>query len=228
MSASNPAIEARGVTRVYDSRLDRIEVLRGVDLAVAPGEVVTIMGPSGSGKSTLLHVLGTLDAPTSGEVWIQGRRADTLPDGDLANMRGRQVGFIFQFHHLMPEFTAIENVMMPGLLQRVDRATATARGRELLRAVGVEHRARHRPGELSGGERQRVAVARALFNEPRVILADEPSGDLDRERAAALHEFLLALPREHNVALVIVTHDEELARRGDRVFSLYDGTLRCI
>jgi lipoprotein-releasing system ATP-binding protein len=228
LPSSRHAIEARAVTRVYESAGERIDVLRGVDLAVAGGEAVTIMGPSGSGKSTLLHVLGTLDSPTTGEVRIAGRRVDLLPDAEIAALRARSIGFIFQFHHLLPDFTALENVMMPGLLLRCEEAEAAERARRLLEDVGVRHRARHRPGELSGGERQRVAVARALFNQPRVILADEPSGDLDRERAAALHDLLLALPRDHQIALVVATHDEDLARRGDRVFSLYDGTLHRI
>jgi lipoprotein-releasing system ATP-binding protein len=225
---SAPVLEAVDLGRTFRSGAEELHVLRGVELSVAAGEVVAIVGPSGSGKSTLLHLLGTLDRPTTGEVRLGGAPTATLSDRALSVLRNKLLGFVFQFHHLLPEFTALENVMMPGLLRRMSTRQARMRAFELLEAVGVHERAAHRPAELSGGERQRVAVARALFNDPHVVLADEPSGDLDRDRAEALHHLLLSLPRERGAALVVATHNEDLARSADRVLSLCDGRLHGI
>ncbi len=223
-----PVVEARGAGRTYVSGKETLEVLRRVDLAVHAGESVAIVGPSGSGKSTLLHLLGTLDRPSTGEVWIDGAPTASLSDATLANVRNATVGFVFQFHHLLPEFTALENVQFPAFIARRDGRQVRQRAEELLRLVGLSERAHHRPGELSGGERQRVAVARALFAQPRLLLADEPSGDLDRDRAHQLHDLLLELARAQGVAVVVATHDAEFAARADRRFRLQGGALECI
>ncbi len=220
-----PVVEARGVTKVYPSGRESLVILREVDLAVHAGEVVAIAGPSGSGKSTLLHMLGTLDRPTAGEVWIDGAPTASLSDATLAQVRNRTVGFVFQFHHLLPEFTAQENVQFPAFLARRGGSAVRERARALIERVGLADRGHHRPSELSGGERQRVAVARALFNEPRILLADEPSGDLDRNRAHDLHDLLLELARSSGVAVVVATHDAELAARADRQLGLHAGAL---
>lgn len=220
-----PVVEARRVTKIYASGKESLVILRDVDLAVSAGEVVAVVGPSGSGKSTLLHLLGTLDRPTEGEVWIDGVPTATLSDAALAHVRNRTVGFVFQFHHLLAEFTAVENVEFPALLARQGGPEVRCRAVDLLARVGLADRGHHRPGELSGGERQRVAVARALFTQPRLVLADEPSGDLDRDRARALHDLLLDLARSTGVAVVVATHDAELASRADRQFALHTGAL---
>jgi lipoprotein-releasing system ATP-binding protein len=205
---------------------DPIRVLRGIDLAVRRGETVAIVGPSGAGKSTLLHVLGGLDLPTGGRVALGGRELSRLDDEELASVRNRYVGFVFQFHHLLRDFTALENVMLPQVIAGVERARARERAMRLLTQVGLEERVAHRPAKLSGGEQQRVAVARALANEPPVLLADEPSGNLDRETSERLHDVLFDLVEHHGTALVVVTHNTSLAGRTDRVLELRDGTLR--
>lgn len=200
-------------------------MLRGVDLEIGQGEMMAIMGPSGAGKSTLLHVLGALDQPTSGSVEIAGRRLDGLADAEVARLRNELVGFVFQFHHLLRDFSALENVMLPRLIAGVDREEAEARAVVLLEEVGLGERLRHRPNKLSGGEQQRVAVARALVNEPPLLLADEPSGNLDTETSKRLHDVLFGLVEHHGSALIVVTHDRELAERAGRVQRLVDGVL---
>jgi lipoprotein-releasing system ATP-binding protein len=202
-----------------------LEVLRGVSADIPEGALCAIVGASGAGKSTLLHILGALDRPTSGQVRIDGQDLFSLPDAELAAFRNTRLGFVFQFHHLLPEFTAVENVMMPALIAGAAPADAETAARQLLERVGVAHRAAARPAELSGGEQQRVAVARALVNAPRVLLADEPSGNLDEENAAALQELLWSLARERSQTVIIVTHDMTLAARADAVFRLHDGML---
>lgn len=220
------AVSARSVCRNFvgpDGR--ELLVLRGVDLEVAGGETMAIMGPSGAGKSTLLHVLGALDEPTSGTVRIAGRVLGGLVDAEVARLRNQLVGFVFQFHHLLRDFSALENVMLPQIIAGVERAEARARASELLEQVGLGERLHHRPNKLSGGEQQRVAVARALVNEPPLLLADEPSGNLDTETSKRLHDVLFALVEDHGSALIVVTHDRELAERAGRVQRLVGGVL---
>ncbi len=202
-----------------------LEVLRGVDLTVEGGEAVSIIGASGSGKSTLLHLLGALDRPTSGEVRLGGVSLVGRPGPELARIRNRFVGFVFQFHHLLREFTSLENVMLPALIDGQERKTAEARAMELLDAVGLSERLTHRPWQLSGGEQQRVAVARALANHPVVLLADEPSGNLDGRTSEALHDLLFRIREQEGLSLVLVTHNRELAARADRTLLLRDGEL---
>ncbi len=202
-----------------------LEVLKGIDLVVRRGEFVAIVGPSGVGKSTLLHVIGALDRPTRGSVEIDGELIFEMSDRELAAYRNRSIGFVFQFHHLLPEFNALENVMMPALIGGESMQKARQRAMHLLELVGVENRWSHRPAELSGGEQQRVAVARALMNDPKLILADEPSGNLDRESARGLHDLLFGLSRKEGRTIVIVTHNMELARQADRVVALDDGRI---
>jgi lipoprotein-releasing system ATP-binding protein len=207
-----------------DSRA--IEVLKGIDLEIYEGEIVAIMGPSGVGKSTLLHILGVLDRPTSGQVFIDEIDIFRFTDQQLAEYRNKTVGFVFQFHHLLPEFSALENVMLPGLIARINKVTVRNRAIELLTEVGLEERLDHRPNELSGGEQQRVAVARALINSPKLLLADEPSGNLDRQSAEALHQLFWELNQKLNQTLIIVTHNLELAEQANRVIELFDGRVR--
>jgi len=207
-----------------DSR--SIEVLKGIDLEIYEGEIVTIMGPSGVGKSTLLHILGVLDRPTNGRVAIDGIDIFKYDDQKLAVYRNTTVGFIFQFHHLLPEFSALENVMIPGMIAGINRITVRNRAIELLTEVGLAERLDHRPNELSGGEQQRVAVARALINSPKLLLADEPSGNLDRQSAEALHQLFWELNQKLNQTLIIVTHNQELSGQADRVIELFDGRVR--
>ncbi len=203
-----------------------VHVLKGIDMKIREGEIVTILGPSGVGKSTLLHVIGALDRPTQGSVRIDGQDLSQLDDDRLALFRNKTVGFVFQFHHLLPEFTALENVMMPGMIGAVNQTELKAKSLKLLAQVGLEHRAHHRPQELSGGEQQRVAVARAMVNRPRLILADEPSGNLDVHTAESLHELLWSISRNFKQTLVIVTHNQELSRQADRYIELYDGKIK--
>jgi len=203
----------------------RLEVLRGIDMEVRPGEMVAIVGASGAGKSTFLHVLGTLDAPSSGAILFDGRDLTRLPSARLADFRNREIGFVFQFHHLLPEFTALENVMMPALIQRVPRSEAESRSQAILARVGLSERLTHRPGELSGGEQQRVALARALVLGPRLLLADEPTGNLDTTTGAAMHALFCELNRELGMTMVIVTHNPDLAARLPRQLHMVDGVL---
>lgn len=225
-AAPPPAVLARAARRVYTGGGgDELVVLEGVDLEVAQGEAVAIVGASGAGKSTLLHILGGLDRPTSGEVVVAGRRLNDLTSKELAAFRNEVIGFVFQFHHLLREFTAVENVMMPLLIAGERVETARTRAEELLAQVGLSARATHRPGQLSGGEQQRVAVARALANRPAVLLADEPSGNLDTHTSEQLHDLFFRLRADHGVALVLATHNGELADRTDRVLRVRDGRL---
>ena len=219
-------LEAEGLRKVYRGGDGTpIEVLGGVDLAVHRGEFVAIVGASGTGKSTLLHMLGALDTPTAGTVRLDGQAYADLSEEDLAAVRNRKIGFVFQFHHLLREFTALENVMMPLLIAGEAPEAARSRAEELLATVGLAGRMSHRPGALSGGEQQRAAVARALAADPLVVLADEPSGNLDYGNSERLHELFARLAREFETALVVVTHNRSLAGRADRVLSLEGGRL---
>ncbi len=219
-------LEAHGLRKVYrGGDGNPIEVLAGVDLALTRGEFVAIVGASGSGKSTLLHLLGALDAPTAGTVTLDGQSYAQLDTVQLAGVRNRKLGFVFQFHHLLREFNALENVMMPILIAGAAETVARSKAEELLAAVGLAGRMSHRPAELSGGEQQRVAVARALAADPLVILADEPSGNLDQANSERLHQLFAALAREFETAVVAVTHNRQLAARADRVLSLDGGRL---
>jgi len=217
---------AEGVTKSFQTGDGQLEILRGIDLQLARGDSLAILGVSGAGKSTLLHILGGLEHPTSGSVRFGGIDVYALPPKELAALRNRQVGFVFQFHHLLPEFDALENVMIPCLLAGWSRARARERAQELLDAVGLTARVRHRPGKLSGGERQRVAIARALAMSPPLLLADEPTGNLDPHTAEAVEERLLALNAQARTSLVLVTHNEKLAGRLAKKTYLVEGRLR--
>ena len=219
-------IRAEGLAKTYAEGKLRTPVFDGLDLRIDSGETVAILGASGAGKSTLLHLLGGLDTPTAGEVFVAGHKMSALSDADRGRLRNRALGFVYQFHHLLPEFTAQENVMLPVLLNGTSVADAATRARALLESVGLGHRLEHKPGELSGGERQRTAVARALVNRPACVLGDEPTGNLDEKTAANVFEQMLDLNRAQRTSLVLVTHDRRLARRLDRVLELHDGKLR--
>lgn len=202
-----------------------LEVLKGVSLEIQKGEIVCIVGKSGAGKSTLLHILGTLDRPGSGEISFDGVRTDQLSDSKLSAFRNKNIGFVFQFHHLLPEFNALENVCMPAYILKTPRKQAENKAKELLDYLGLSHRLTHKPSELSGGEQQRVAVARALINNPAAIFADEPSGNLDSQTSTELHELFLKLRLEFNQTFVIVTHNPELAALADRTIRMEDGRI---
>lgn len=214
-------IEIKGITKSFG----KLEVLKGIDLSIEKGEVVSIVGPSGAGKSTLLQIIGTLDKPDNGEIIIDGTDISRLSKKKLAEFRNRNIGFVFQFHQLLPEFTALENIMIPAFISGASRSEAKKRATELLDFMGLSERAGHKPNELSGGEKQRVAVARALVNNPAVILADEPSGSLDSKNKAELHQLFFDLRDRFGQTFVIVTHDESLANTTDRTIKMRDGRL---
>jgi len=224
--ASVPVVEARGLSRTYPGVSGGdLHILRGLDLVLHPGEAVAIVGASGSGKSTLLHLLGVLDRPTAGSVRVGGVETAALDDDEAAALRNRRIGFVFQFHHLLQDFSALENVMMPALVQGHSPASAKATATRLLQQVGLGDRLRHKPAELSGGEQQRVAVARALVNRPLVVLADEPTGNLDVSTSTQVQKVLFELKERYGVALVVVTHNRELASRAERILRLNEGVL---
>ena len=225
---NDAVIRAEGLAKTYAEGKMHTPVFDGLELSVSRGETVAIIGASGAGKSTLLHLLGGLDVPTAGEVYVAGQRMSALSDAARGALRNRNLGFIYQFHHLLPEFSALENVMMPVLLGGGEIADARARALELLESVGLGHRLEHKPGEMSGGERQRAAVARALVNQPACVLGDEPTGNLDDRTAAAVFGQMLELNRARATSLVLVTHDRSLARKLDRVLELREGRLHSL
>ncbi len=223
---SETVLELKGVQRVYSQADSRLEVLKGVDLSISRGELVALVGPSGAGKSTLLHVAGLLEYPDGGNVTIAGSSCAGLPDDSRTALRRTQIGFIYQFHHLLPEFSALENVMIPRMVAGEGRRAARTKASELIEAVGLTSRATHRPAKLSGGEQQRVAIARALANAPSVLLADEPTGNLDGNTADTVFGLLEDLVRKTGLGALVATHNLDLARRMDRVLRLEDGVVR--
>jgi lipoprotein-releasing system ATP-binding protein len=225
MNSTTPVIQCNHVAKRFNEGTLNVDVLEDVSLSIGAGEQLAIIGSSGSGKSTLLHLLGGLDNSTNGEIIVNGHNMGSLTEKERGKIRNQSLGFVYQFHHLLPEFTAVENVAMPLLIRRESVATSRKKAEEILKQVGLEHRYDHKPGELSGGERQRAAIARAMVTSPDCILADEPTGNLDRNTADSVYEMLQELNRNHNTSLVIVTHDENLAYKMDRVVRLIDGTL---
>ena len=222
-SPAEPLVALRGVQKSFRHMGRTLEVLRGVDLEIRDGEMIGVVGPSGAGKSTLLHCIGTLDIPTRGSIRLAGEELTALPGWRLAELRNRNIGFVFQFHHLLPEFNAVENVMMPGMVQGKQRREIEPRARALLEEVGLRERTSHRPGELSGGEQQRVALARALFLEPKLLLADEPTGNLDSATSAQIHDLFFQINKQRGTTIVVVTHNLSLATVMPRIVTLKDG-----
>lgn len=223
-----PALSARGIKKDYIDGTRRLVVLAGVDIDIYPGEFVSIVGQSGSGKSTLLHILGALDRATEGTVQLGDQDYAHMSDRALATLRSKSIGFIYQFHHLLPEFTALENVLLPGLIRRGQRAEVVAKAESLLKRVGLAERLDHRPTKLSGGEQQRVALARALLNDPALVFADEPTGNLDARTAADALDVLIEITKGEGKSLAMVTHDERIAVRADRRFVLEGGKLKAV
>lgn len=224
-SIDGPVIECRHLAKTYQDAVLKVDVLRGIDLRVMASEKIAIVGASGSGKSTLLHLLGGLDTASDGDVFIAGQNMGKLSDANRGRLRNRSLGFIYQFHHLLPEFSALENVAMPLVIRGMKPTTAQDRAATLLAKVGLAQRLQHKPGELSGGERQRVAIGRALITRPLAVLADEPTGNLDRKTANQVHELMLRLNDAYHTSLVIVTHDAALAGRMEKIYTLEDGVL---
>ena len=220
---SDPLVSVQNVSKVFEHEGRSLQVLQGIDVDIGSGEMVTIVGPSGAGKSTLLHLVGTLDLPTEGRIFYEGRDVTRLGSSDLAEFRNRSIGFVFQFHHLLPEFTALENVLMPGLIQ--GRRRFEDRARQLLDEVGLSERLTHRPGELSGGEQQRVALARALLMEPKLVLADEPTGNLDSQTSESVQSLFFDLNQRHGTTFLIVTHSRDFAAMMPRRVSMKDGRI---
>ena len=218
-------LEVTGLSKSFGTGAGKVDVLKGIDLEVAAGETIALVGASGAGKSTLLHILGTLDRPTSGKVLFKGEDVFRRNDMALAQFRNRAIGFVFQFHHLLPEFSALENAMMPALISGMKKGEAEGIAEGLLRDVGLSHRLTHRPGELSGGEQQRVAIARALVLSPQLLLADEPTGNLDMKTSDEVHDLLAEIHRNKGVTLMIVTHNERLAVRMDKTIRMVDGKI---
>jgi len=224
-STSPAVLELRNLVRAYPQAEGELQVLKGANLSIAPGELVALVGPSGAGKSTLLHAAGLLDRPTSGEIVINGLNAEKQNDDVRTQLRRRFIGFVYQFHHLQPEFSAIENICIPQMIAGVSAAAARSRALELLESVGLAARGTHRPGKLSGGEQQRVAIARALANAPKLLIADEPTGNLDPHTGDAVFDILRNLAKTQGLAGLVATHNPDLARRMDRVVRLQDGVL---
>lgn len=222
-SSSSPIVVASDVKKSFQHMGRTLDVLRGIDLTIDEGEMVGIVGQSGAGKSTFLHCIGTLDVATSGSIRVAGEELTTMSSARLAELRNRTIGFVFQFHHLLPEFNALENVLMPGLIQGKPRRELEARAESLLEEVNLKERMRHRPGELSGGEQQRVALARAMMLEPKIILADEPSGNLDSKTSEQIHDLFFGMNERRNTTIIIVTHNPALADQMPRVVTLRDG-----
>ena len=219
-------LSVRNIHKKYRiGKNEELPVLKGISLQVDGGEIVAVVGPSGAGKSTMLHIVGMIDRPDAGEVLLDGRNVFDAKDEELAVVRNKEIGFVFQFHHLLPEFTALENVAMPALIAGQKFAAASGRAAELLADVGLRDRLEHKPNELSGGEQQRVAVARALMNSPKLILADEPSGNLDSENAASLHAMIVNLRKKYGQSFVIVTHNKDFSAMADRIITLVDGKI---
>jgi len=222
---SSPVIRLTGLTRSFEQGGVRIDVLRGIDLVIEPGEIVALLGPSGTGKSTMLQAVGLLEGGFGGRIEIAGVDATDLPSSERTALRRNHLGFVYQFHHLLPDFSAEENVMLPQLVAGTPRAEALVRARQLLGSLGLDHRLTHRPSQLSGGEQQRVAVARALANRPQLVLADEPTGNLDEVTSDKVLAQFLELVRGHNSAALVATHNERLAQRMDRIVRIHDGVL---
>lgn len=220
------SIRVTGVSKSFQIGAEVLQILKNINLEIRAQEMISIVGASGAGKSTLLHLLGALDRPSAGSIYYDDVDIFQLPNGELASFRNAQIGFVFQFHHLLPEFTALENVMMPLLIGRASKSVATAKAQQALQSVGLQTRLRHKPGELSGGEQQRVAIARAIVNDPTVVFADEPTGNLDMKTGDTISEVLHRLNREQGMTIVLVTHNEKLAQTADKIIHLTDGEIR--